>query len=349
MVAGEWWLYTLKIDTVNLGGDGWGTTRLYRNGSSWTTTPSAPPTLAPANGTAPLRIGTRDLASMFHGAIGKVAVYGDLSDARIAAHYAAMTTAPAPTPSYQEAVLADSPVAYFAVDGSSTNDLSGNGHSLSYPAGASTSTMPNGEPVAVFDGTTQYAQIEDAADLSVPNTGTLTVEVWVRPDTLDMPGAQSSGDGPMCHFVGKGDTSNLSQEYAFRFYNKTGSSRPNRFSAYHFPADGGLGAGSYFQGGANSTDGGTPPVLAAGDWVHVTAVYDTTTLVNGYGTVKIYRNGVLMDHDNMSDYSTTPVDGCHRCGSRPATSSRSSRAPSVRSRSTTTRSHNRASQRTTPR
>ena len=39
------------------------------------------------------------------------------------------------------------------------------------------------------------------------------------------------------------------------------------------------------------------------------AVYDTTTLVNGYGTIKLYRNGVLMDHDNMSDYSTVPVDG----------------------------------------
>ena len=224
---------------------------------------------------------------------------------------AVKTSAPEPAASsaYQEAVLADSPVAYFAVDGTTTTDLSGNGHTLTYPAGASTSTMPNGESVAVFNGTTQYAQIADAPDLSVPNTGTLTVEAWVRPDTLDMPGAQSSGDGPMCHFIGKGDTANSSQEYAFRFYNKTGSSRPNRFSAYHFPADGGLGAGSYFQGGINSTDGGTPPVLAAGDWVHVTAVYDTTTLVNGYGTVKIYRNGVLMDHDNMSDYSTTPVDG----------------------------------------
>ena len=209
---------------------------------------------------------------------------------------------------YQEAVLADSPVAYFAVDGSSTNDLSGNGHSLSYPAGASTSTMPNGEPVAVFDGTTQYAQIADAADLSVPNTGTLTVEVWVRPDTLEMPGAESSGDGLMCHFLGKGETANLSQEYAFRFYNES-ASRPNRFSVYHFPADGGLGAGSYFQGGVNSTDGGTPPVLAAGDWVHVAAIYDTTTLVSGYGTIKLYRNGVLMDHDNMADYSTVPVDG----------------------------------------
>ena len=209
--------------------------------------------------------------------------------------------------SYKAAVLQDSPVAFFALDGSAA-DLSGNGHTLTYPNGVGTSTAPNGELVALFNGSTQYAEIADAVDLSVPATGTLTVEAWIRPDTLEFPGAESSGDGPMVHFLGKGDTSNSSQEYAFRIYNQS-ASRPNRISCYVFNPAGGLGAGSYWQGGLAAQGGATPPILTAGAWVHVAAVFDTTTLVNGYGTTKIYRNGVLMDQDNMSDYAITPVGG----------------------------------------
>jgi hypothetical protein len=45
----------------------------------------------PANGTAPFRVGTRDLASYFKGAIGKVAIYlHELTPERIATHYEAM-------------------------------------------------------------------------------------------------------------------------------------------------------------------------------------------------------------------------------------------------------------------
>ena len=48
--------------------------------------------ITPADGTAPLRIGTRDLGSFFDGAVGKVAVYdNELSPERIKAHTDAMT------------------------------------------------------------------------------------------------------------------------------------------------------------------------------------------------------------------------------------------------------------------
>ncbi len=207
---------------------------------------------------------------------------------------------------YDVQIRADSPVAYFALDGTSTTDLAGKGHRLTYRGTPKASTTPDGQRVAVFNGSTQYAEIADAADLSVTRTRSLTIEAWVRPDTLEFPGAESSGDGPMVHYLGKGVAG--SQEYTLRIYSRS-SSRPNRFSAYHFNPTGGLGSGSYFQGGLRSTDGGTPPLLKAGAWVHVAAVFDTTTLVAGYGTVRLYRNGVLMDHDSMRDYAIVPRDG----------------------------------------
>ncbi|QUQ64623.1 LamG-like jellyroll fold domain-containing protein [Kutzneria sp. CA-103260] len=47
--------------------------------------------VTPRHGTAPFRVGTRDFASWFAGAIGKVAVYDvKLTAERIAAHTAAM-------------------------------------------------------------------------------------------------------------------------------------------------------------------------------------------------------------------------------------------------------------------
>jgi len=50
--------------------------------------------IRPGNGTAPLRIGTRDLASFFPGAIGKVAIYDRLlSTSALTAHVTAMYTA----------------------------------------------------------------------------------------------------------------------------------------------------------------------------------------------------------------------------------------------------------------
>ena len=216
-----------------------------------------------------------------------------------------LRSTPSYTPSaYDNAVLADNPKTYFITDGSNTTDLTGRGHTLAYAGGVTTGVMPNGDTAAVFDGATGYAAIADADDLSVPGVGgILTWEAWVRPDALEFPGAESTGDGPAVYPLIKGENYQTSgdQEYAFRMYSLS-ASRPNRFSAYVFNPPGGLGAGSYFQGGLRSTDGGTPPLLAAGDWVHVVAKIDTVNLeADGWGTVRLYRNGVLMDHDSLGD------------------------------------------------
>jgi hypothetical protein len=87
---GAWLHYVLVINYANTSmtwPDGYVT--IYRNGVNTNTQTLAG--ITPGNGTAPLRIGTRDLNSYFEGGIGKYALYGyELSQARVTAHYNAM-------------------------------------------------------------------------------------------------------------------------------------------------------------------------------------------------------------------------------------------------------------------
>ncbi|MFG3422622.1 LamG-like jellyroll fold domain-containing protein [Micromonospora sp. NPDC049460] len=210
---------------------------------------------------------------------------------------------------YDDAVLADDPVVYVGVDGVSGTDLAGRGHALRYVGAPATGALPNGDTVAVFDGVAQYAEIADADDLSVPGLGgILVLEAWVRPDALEQPGAQPSPDGPYVHFIGKGTTG--SHEYAARMYSRSAAARPNRVSGYVFNSAGGLGAGSYWQGGMRS-GGGTVPPLRAGEWFHYVLKIDTVDVCrDGWGTVRLYRNGVPMDSDTLGPpYHVIPSGG----------------------------------------
>ncbi len=135
----------------------------------------------------------------------------------------------------------------------------------------------------------------------IATTGRPTVEMMVRPDRLrGRRGTASSGDGPMVHLLQKGDRYGGSgdPEHASRFYDAT-AERPNRVSAYAFNPAGGLGAGPFFQDRIRSHG-----------WVHVTAVHDTPTEgPDGWGTVRVYRDGVLRDVDPLGDgYRIRPVD-----------------------------------------
>jgi hypothetical protein len=68
--------------------------RIYRNGEPEDTTDLEyrGTVIVPTRGTAPFRVGTRDLNSFFEGAIGKVAIYGkELPPERIEQHYKVMT------------------------------------------------------------------------------------------------------------------------------------------------------------------------------------------------------------------------------------------------------------------
>ncbi|NED96637.1 LamG domain-containing protein [Phytoactinopolyspora alkaliphila] len=211
---------------------------------------------------------------------------------------------------YDAAVLADAPTAYWAMAnaaGGTEPDLSGSGLQGDYTASPGTTTLPNGEAAAVFDGATQYFEVADAPELSPATTGEFTLEAWMRPDTLQFLNQQSSG---YVHWMGKGEPGD--HEYVARMYSFDNTeNRPNRISGYLFNAVGGLGAGSYFQ----------DPVKA-GDWIHYVLVINATASSEDYpnGYTKVYRDGVLRDQDDLSIRGTVIVpergDAPFRVGTR---------------------------------
>lgn len=227
--------------------------------------------------------------------------------AMVAALLAAPTASATERSGYDSVVLADQPVAYWTLGdtGSTLTDSTGGGHTGQYVGDPAATSLPNGDPARVFDGATQYAEAPDAADLSVPQTGVLTLEAWLRPDTLQFPNDQSSG---YVHWMGKGESGQ--HEYVARMYSlENDEDRPNRISGYGFNLSGGLGVGSYFQ-----------DAIVAGDWIHYVLVINTVDVSADYpsGYTKIYRDGVLRDQDDLSELSIVPGDGTapYRIGTR---------------------------------
>jgi hypothetical protein len=217
---------------------------------------------------------------------------------------AVVTEAPAAAvcrASYDDAVLADRPAAYWPM----TRPYAGTESSLGtvhltgrYAGGRGPATLPNGDTAADFDGATGYLEVADNAVLSPATTGALTLEAWLRPDTLQFPHQESSG---YVHWMGKGGTGQ--HEFAARMYSHDNTeNRPNRVSGYAFNQSGGLGAGSYFQDS-----------LAAGTWIHyvlvINAAAKSAAFPNGY--TKLYRDGVLRDQDDLSIHGqiVVPVQG----------------------------------------
>ncbi len=145
--------------------------------------------------------------------------------------------------------------------------------------------MVNSAPI--FNGSTGYVEIPDADVFSESTTGALSVEAWMRPDSLTMPNAESSG---YVHWMGKG--TNGQHEWVARMYQQGNSEdRANRISFYSFNLTGGLGAGSYFQ-----------DTVVVNQWIHYVGTFDDTRTY-------IYKNGAMRDSDLLSDYSIEPMNG----------------------------------------
>jgi hypothetical protein len=91
--VGEWIHVTVTYNLDDLPNETPpGSVKIYKNGVLRDTTPLSQFQVVPANGTAPLRVATRDRRSYFPGAIGKVALYDrELTAAQILGHYQAMT------------------------------------------------------------------------------------------------------------------------------------------------------------------------------------------------------------------------------------------------------------------
>lgn len=217
---------------------------------------------------------------------------------------------------YDELVLADGPVAFWDVNRApmTESDLTGNGHEGTYH-GAGTPPLvqlPNGDPAADFDGTAQYLSVPSSAAFSIPTTGSLTWEAWIRPDVLQFP--HDDGSSGYVDWMGKCEQYSPTCEWEARMYDLTTMekpNRPNRLSAYVFNPSAGLGSAADFQPAAST--------VVASSWYHVVGEYttlaqpaDCTSTVTFPGSIDIWVNGVKWNHAShgqtgcMSQYSVVP-------------------------------------------
>lgn len=92
VIVGQWIYYTLTINTINVDSTyPTGYTKIYKNGIYRDQDSLSGYGIIPQNGSAPMRIGTRQLKSFFKGAIGKVALFDyELSSSQLQTHYKCM-------------------------------------------------------------------------------------------------------------------------------------------------------------------------------------------------------------------------------------------------------------------
>ncbi len=190
---------------------------------------------------------------------------------------------------YQQAVLADRPIAYWRLGEArapTAVDATGHGHDGKYhgrPTYGEAGAIERDRNTAVGFHGREYVEIPDSVDFSQPQSQDgLTVEVWMRPDALDFPVEVAR---PYVHWLGKGVVGQF--EWGFRFYSLHTdlerhllSARPNRISAYIWNPAGGEGAGAYFQ-----------DKLVPGRWIHIVACYQQGDRTNPAAGVQIYKDG----------------------------------------------------------
>lgn len=208
----------------------------------------------------------------------------------------AQVPASAQSSHYDQTVLGDRPVMFLRMDtpGAGTQaDISGGGNSGSYRGGTpGLAVLPNGERAASFNGRTQYLTVPHARELSVPTSGVVTIESWIKPAVLNFPDTENEG---FVYWLGKGDPSN-GYEYANRMYSKN-TGRPNRISVYSWNPDGGLGSGAYFQ-----------DTVSTSQWIHVVDVINMRDRSSSFptGYVSIYKNGVRRGKVRLDQYDVIP-------------------------------------------
>jgi hypothetical protein len=217
-----------------------------------------------------------------------------------------------PGPAYDAAVLANKPVAYWAManPAGTEPDLTGNNHTGSYPKGGTVVTLPNGDKAVDFDGASQYMTVASDSSLSIPTSGQLTWEAWIRPDVLQWPQRSDPHSLGYVEWMGKCQNHSGSCEWEARFYSAT-DTRCNRLSAYAFNRSAGLGSGAYWQAACG--------FFHAGQWIHVVGEYETSTIPpkcsTPPGTINIWVDGVEWNASFhypsgcMSQYGVTPVAG----------------------------------------
>jgi len=209
---------------------------------------------------------------------------------------------------YDTAVLNDHPVAYWAMDnaaGGTEPDLAGNGHTGTYQGGTPKYTsLPDGEQAADFNGSTQYLTVRSSSAFSIPTTGQLTWESWIKPDKLQYASYYTD-------WIGKCQGYSPTCEWEARMYSTVNSQgRCNRLSAYVFNLSAGLGSSADWQPNCH--------LLQAGQWLYVVGEYQTQSQPPGcngpqIGGINIWVNGVEWNQSYhlqtgcMSQYGITPM------------------------------------------
>ncbi len=218
----------------------------------------------------------------------RTAAGGEASDLALAANKKDKKQSRKKRRAYRRAVMRDRPTAFLR----NKRDLV-TGQRATVHGRTGIARLPNGAKARAFSGNGGHLSFGNRSAFSVPKTGVLTVEYWMRPSKLQFSREEGSG---YVYVLGKGRPGG--HEWYGRMYSQRNSeSRPNRISAYAFNPEGGLGTGSYFQ-----------DRVRTGQWIHVAFVINTRDRSRAYptGYTKIYKNGVLRDTDSLSDYNIRP-------------------------------------------
>ena len=212
---------------------------------------------------------------------------------------------------YAVAVLTDVPVGYWRLNERShdeqARDESGHNHHGQFVERPSL-----GERGAIHGSTNRsmtfahgaHIEIPHSKEFSIQTSGEgLSVEVWMRPDTLRYEG---EGNKKYIHWLGKGEPERL--EWGFRLYSSDHPQRPKRISAYAWNPQGGKGAGAYYEGN----------LVAERKWIHLVACFQhyVDPRVKKAG-VQLFINGELVQgppssgtlYFNAGSWSVVPKSG----------------------------------------
>lgn len=182
-------------------------------------------------------------------------------------------------------------------------DVSGGGHVGTYKGQSpGRARLPDGEAAARFNHPGERLTVPSSSAFSIPRTGRLSFEGWIRPDTLRWSSKSDPNGYGYVDWMGKCQHYMPTCEWEARMYSSvTPEGRCDRISAYVFNPGAGLGSGADWQPRCG--------MLRGWQWLYVVGEYQTLyTPVDcnksSPGTINIWVNGVQW---NQSYHSPT---GC---------------------------------------